>query len=425
MAQPERRVGVDPRPHARRRAPARPAGGGRRHGAAPDGARRRRLRSLQPARVAAGPRVRPRSAPARHRPAARRARCASCSTPSRGSTRTPTTGPVRCGRCTSSTGWRAGAPRRCGRSTTPSPTARAPARLSELFIQPTRDAPMPPPVDLPAVIAAAVAADAEATAADRPSVVESVLGTATHLARRQAGIAKRLAGEMAMWGADPRRARDTIGARPARSASSATRSPAAAGRRRRTTRATTAGAPRRLAAVAQPLAPPPPRGHVVPARRRAGGGEGPRGLAERLVRHRRRQRRRRLPRRARRAAAHAEHELRRQHAGRQGDRRQLVHAEPVQRTGGADGPGRSLQAAQRDDGRSGARRSPAPARSPASPASPTCCRRRSSRASPAARPPRWTSPRRTCAARGAASTCRAPASTSRTRSGRSPARRST
>ena len=83
------------------------------------------------------------------------------------------------------------------------------ARLSELFIQPTRDAPTPPPVDMQAVIAAAVAADEEA-AADRPSVVESVLGTATHVARRQAGIAKRLAGEMAMWGADPLRARDTI-----------------------------------------------------------------------------------------------------------------------------------------------------------------------------------------------------------------------
>jgi diacylglycerol O-acyltransferase len=83
------------------------------------------------------------------------------------------------------------------------------ARLSELFIQPARDAPALPPVDLPAVVAAAVAADAEAD--PRPSVVESVLGTATHLARRQAGIARRVVGEMAMWGADPQRARDTIG----------------------------------------------------------------------------------------------------------------------------------------------------------------------------------------------------------------------
>ena len=83
------------------------------------------------------------------------------------------------------------------------------ARLSELFIQPTRDAPPAPAVDLPSVIAAAVAADAETQG--RPSVVESVVGTATHLARRQAGIARRVAGEMAMWGADPQRARDTIG----------------------------------------------------------------------------------------------------------------------------------------------------------------------------------------------------------------------
>ena len=83
------------------------------------------------------------------------------------------------------------------------------ARLSELFIQVTRDAPPAPAVDLPAVIAAAVAADA--VESPRPSVVQAVVGTATHLARRQAGIARRVAGEMAMWGADPMRARDAVG----------------------------------------------------------------------------------------------------------------------------------------------------------------------------------------------------------------------
>ncbi len=82
------------------------------------------------------------------------------------------------------------------------------ARLSELFIQPTRDAAEPPPVDLRAAVAAAVEADA---ADPRPSLVESAVGTATHLARRQAGIARRVAGEVAMWGADPRRAVDAVG----------------------------------------------------------------------------------------------------------------------------------------------------------------------------------------------------------------------
>jgi len=82
------------------------------------------------------------------------------------------------------------------------------ARLSELFIQPTRDAPEPIAVDLPAAIAAAVEADA---ADPQPSLVESAVGTATHLARRQAGIARRVVGEVAMWGADPRRAVDAVG----------------------------------------------------------------------------------------------------------------------------------------------------------------------------------------------------------------------
>ena len=82
------------------------------------------------------------------------------------------------------------------------------ARLAELWIQPTRKAPDPPDVDLEAVVAAAVAADA--IEHGRPSILESALGTATHLARRQAGISRRLAGELAMWGADPLRARDFV-----------------------------------------------------------------------------------------------------------------------------------------------------------------------------------------------------------------------
>jgi diacylglycerol O-acyltransferase len=82
------------------------------------------------------------------------------------------------------------------------------ARLSEAFIQLTRDAPEPPEVDLEAALAALITADNES--GTNPSVVESLVGTATHFARRQAGISRRLAGEFAMWGADPLRARDAV-----------------------------------------------------------------------------------------------------------------------------------------------------------------------------------------------------------------------
>ena len=83
------------------------------------------------------------------------------------------------------------------------------ARLSEAFIQPTRQAPEPPEVDLDAVLAERLAADDEDGA--NPSVLDSLVGTATHFMRRQAGISRRLAGEVAMLGADPLRARDAVG----------------------------------------------------------------------------------------------------------------------------------------------------------------------------------------------------------------------
>ncbi len=191
-------------------------------------------------------------------------------------------------------------------------------------------------------------------------------GTVTHTARRQAGIARRALGEVAMWGADPLR----VPATPP----TASPAPCARSREQRRRRpAATATTAQRLAAVATALAPPPPRGPVLPARRGAGRGEGPRRLAERLVRHRRGQRGDRLPRRARRSAADAEHELRRQHAHRQGDRRQLVHAVPAVGAGRPDGPRRAVHArsasrcassgaevsGQGPDGRSGRRRQPA------------------------------------------------------------------
>ena len=98
--------------------------------------------------------------------------------------------------------------RGCGRSTTRWPTA--PARRGCRSCSSSRPAKAPEPiaVDLRAAIAAAVEADA---ADPQPSLVESAVGTATHLARRQAGIARRVVGEVAMWGADPRRAVDAVG----------------------------------------------------------------------------------------------------------------------------------------------------------------------------------------------------------------------
>ena len=89
---------------------------------------------------------------------------------------------------------------------------------------------------------------------------------------------------------------------------------------------------RRLAAVAQPLPAPPPRGAVVPARAALAAGQGASaarsttvfvtGAVNGAVA---------LPRRARRAAGDAQHQLRGQHPDRQGDRRQLVHADAARR----------------------------------------------------------------------------------------------
>jgi WS/DGAT/MGAT family acyltransferase len=78
-------------------------------------------------------------------------------------------------------------------------------RLSEMYVDLRRDAPDPPAVDLDAVIAE--------TPADVPSKEGDTFVTAAtrslgHAWRRQLGIARRTAGEVAMWGADPRRPLD-------------------------------------------------------------------------------------------------------------------------------------------------------------------------------------------------------------------------
>lgn len=80
-------------------------------------------------------------------------------------------------------------------------------RLAEAYIQPTRQAPDPPVVDLDAVVARAADADRD-DSARVPQFLGTVAETVTHTARRQGGIARRVIGELGMWGADPLRARD-------------------------------------------------------------------------------------------------------------------------------------------------------------------------------------------------------------------------
>lgn len=83
-------------------------------------------------------------------------------------------------------------------------------RLAESFLQATEQPPDPPAVDLDAVVAASLEADG-APAAGPAALAGSVRDTLTHTARRQAGMARRALGELAMWGADPLRARDAAG----------------------------------------------------------------------------------------------------------------------------------------------------------------------------------------------------------------------
>jgi diacylglycerol O-acyltransferase len=80
-------------------------------------------------------------------------------------------------------------------------------RLAESFLQPTDQPPDPPTVDLDAVVSTAVEREGGG-GEGAGALVESVRDTVTHTARRQAGVVRRAMGEIAMWGADPLRARD-------------------------------------------------------------------------------------------------------------------------------------------------------------------------------------------------------------------------
>ena len=86
-------------------------------------------------------------------------------------------------------------------------------RMAELYQQITRDDPPPADVDLDSVIAEAVAsADAKEVGGDlATNAVSSIRASASHLARRQFGISRRMLGEVAMWPADPSRISDNVG----------------------------------------------------------------------------------------------------------------------------------------------------------------------------------------------------------------------
>ncbi len=86
-------------------------------------------------------------------------------------------------------------------------------RMAEMYQQLEPDAPPPEDVDLEQIVADAVeshhAKQLGGDLADGfPATVTQSVG---HLVRRQLGTARRLAGEVAIWPADPRRARDAIG----------------------------------------------------------------------------------------------------------------------------------------------------------------------------------------------------------------------
>jgi WS/DGAT/MGAT family acyltransferase len=86
-------------------------------------------------------------------------------------------------------------------------------RMAEMYQQLDPSEPAPDEVDLEQIVADAVEAHhAKQTGGDlADGFPTTVLQSLTHLTRRQLGNARRLAGEVAIWPADPKRARDAVG----------------------------------------------------------------------------------------------------------------------------------------------------------------------------------------------------------------------
>ncbi|MEZ5228493.1 MAG: wax ester/triacylglycerol synthase family O-acyltransferase [Acidimicrobiales bacterium] len=85
-------------------------------------------------------------------------------------------------------------------------------RLSELYQSLSPDDPLPPEVDLEQIIADDVAAYEEKEAGGdlATDLRTTVTRSTTHLVRRQLGLTRRFAAEVAMWPADPTRANERL-----------------------------------------------------------------------------------------------------------------------------------------------------------------------------------------------------------------------
>lgn len=85
-------------------------------------------------------------------------------------------------------------------------------RMAEMYQQLDPDDPPPAEVDLEGIVAAAVEAHhAKQLGGDLTDGFPATVGQSlAHLVRRELGIARRVAGEVAIWPADPKRARDTL-----------------------------------------------------------------------------------------------------------------------------------------------------------------------------------------------------------------------
>lgn len=87
-------------------------------------------------------------------------------------------------------------------------------RMAELYQQTSADEPAPPDVDLEAIIAAALAEGGAKELGGNygTSTRANIQASASHVARRQFGIGRRMVGEVAMWPADPSRLTGTVSA---------------------------------------------------------------------------------------------------------------------------------------------------------------------------------------------------------------------
>jgi len=85
-------------------------------------------------------------------------------------------------------------------------------RMAEMYQQLERDAPVADEVDLEKIIADAVDAHSakESGGNTAESLASTIRNSMEHLARRQIGIGRRVAGEMALWPADPRRISERV-----------------------------------------------------------------------------------------------------------------------------------------------------------------------------------------------------------------------